>query len=95
MKHNQIGRNVFLRNGNSKYDIKLNVFRELRELYYKFRISRLDKRIEKLGGFSDYRMDRCNAAIYEKQAYLHKIESLYSLQELRDYERRVKYDDGI
>ncbi len=88
MSREQIGRNVFNVTSRSKYDTKLSFFRSLKKSYYDFRISLLERRTEKLGPYSDYRMELCNAAIYEKQAYLYRIEALYSKQELRNYERR-------
>lgn len=88
----QVGRNVFNVSSRSKYDTKLSWIRSIKKRYYTFRISLFERQTRKYGMYPDYRMELCNAAIHNKQAYLYKIEALYSLQELKDYKRRVKRD---
>ena|SRR5690625_122476 len=93
MSTEQIGRNIIYRNGNPKYTIKLSVFRKVMKKYYELRIKLVEKRMSKYGAYSGgFQLDLFNAAVYIKQSYLHKIEALYSKQEIRDFERRVRRD---
>lgn len=88
MTHEQIGRSVMQKERKSRYDMKLIWFRKLLKNYFEFRIALLEKRMVNLGRFIGYKEDLFHAAVYEKQAYLYRIEALYSKQELRDYEKR-------
>lgn len=87
----QIGRNVYHVEQKAKYDTKLSFFRSCLHVYYEVRIKLIERRIKKYASYAaGFQKELFNAAIYEKQAYMHKVEALYSKQELRDYEWRVK-----
>lgn len=87
----QIGRSVYHEKPKSKYDAKLSILRSCKKIYYKLRTRLITRRLTYYGSYSGgYQRDLFNAAAYKKQSYLYKIEALYSKQELRDYERRVK-----
>jgi len=91
----RVGRNIYQDDPKSKHKIRLNLFRSIKQTYYELRIGLIARRISKYASFAaGFQKQLFDAAIYEKQSYLHKIEALYSKQELRDYERRVKRGDN-
>lgn len=70
-----------------KHIANLSFVDKLRKKYHEFRIKLIDRRVKKHASFSrGYRYELLNAALYEKQAQYHKIDSLY----LRAVERAYK-----
>lgn len=88
----RVGRNIIKNEKQySKFNLKLSIMRRILYRYYFFRLERIGKRKSKYASFSSgYRLDLFNANVALENFYIYKIESLYSKQELREYERRVK-----
>lgn len=86
----QIGRNVY-HEEQPKRVVTLSPLSKLVKKYYELRIKLVERRITKYGSFSrGYQHELFNAAVYEKQAYLHKVEALYLRDELRMLKRAWK-----
>lgn len=69
----------------------LSFFAKIIKAYYEFRIKMIEKRMKKYGRYSTgFRYELFCAALYDKQAYLHKGDALY----MKSREKRVRNKDS-